>query len=412
VRRRHRLQRVLVRSVVTPQTIFCVIGSLNLGGTERHLVQVLPRLDRKRWMPVVYCLTERGTLADEMEANGVRVLTSMLNPPPKAGSLARRALWVAATTLKLAATMRSLNPAIAHFFLPAAYILGAPAALLARIPVQIMSRRSLNEYHTGHRFLRLVERSLHPAMSAILGNSRSVVQQLHQEEGISADRLGLIHNGIDLKSFASSETRIGIRERLGIPKDALVFIIVANLIPYKGHSDLLAAFGIAKQRLPRNWRLLIVGRDDGIGENLEALARRLNIEGNVVFLGTREDVPELLRSADVGVLASHQEGFSNAILEGMAAGLPMIVTDVGGNPEAVVDRETGFVVASRNPAQFAAAIERLAANNQLRQSMGMKAKVRVHQEFTLEGCVRRYEQLYEALLEGRKPVDVAEVGSS
>ncbi|WP_426527674.1 glycosyltransferase [Bradyrhizobium sp. McL0615] len=395
---------------MSTQTVFCVIGSLDVGGAERHLVQVLPRLDRKRWSPVVYCLTERGSLADELEANGVPVLTSALDPPPKGGSRVRRAWWVAATTLKLAATMRSLDPAIAHFFLPAAYILGAPAAFLARIPVRIMSRRSLNEYHTGHRFLRLVERNLHPAMSAILGNSRSVVQELHQKEGIPKDRLGLIYNGIDQKSFVSTEARIAIRERLSISDDAIVFVVVANLIPYKGHSDLFAAFGIAKQRLPRNWRLLVVGRDDGIGADLSALTKILQIEENVVFLGGRDDVPELLRSADVGILSSHQEGFSNAILEGMAEGLPMIVTNVGGNSEAVVDQETGLVVAPRNPEQFAVAIERLAGDDQLRLAMGVKAKTRVQKEFALEGCVRRYEQLYEALLKGRKPADLAEVG--
>jgi glycosyltransferase involved in cell wall biosynthesis len=94
----------------------------------------------------------------------------------------------------------------------------------------------------------------------------------------------------------------------------------------------------------------------------------------------------------------------------MAAALPMIVTDVGGNPEAVVDQETGFVVAPRNAEQFAVAIDRLATDPQLRQSMGRKAKTRIQQEFTLDGCVRRYEQLYEALLQGRKPADLAEVG--
>jgi glycosyltransferase involved in cell wall biosynthesis len=93
----------------------------------------------------------------------------------------------------------------------------------------------------------------------------------------------------------------------------------------------------------------------------------------------------------------------------MAAGLPMIVTNVGGNPEAVVDQETGFVVAPGNPEQFAAAIERLADDAQLRQSMGTKAKIRIRQEFLLERCVRRYQELYEALLEGRKPADVADI---
>jgi glycosyltransferase involved in cell wall biosynthesis len=389
--------------------ILFVIGSLNVGGAEKHLLKVLPRLDPKRWQPAIFCLTERGPLAEQLEASGVPVMGSLSGLPSAAPKL-RRFANICASTWRLSRFMREFRPAIAHFFLPAAYILGAPASLLAQVPVRVMSRRSLNDYQKGHRFLQLAERSLHPAMNAILGNSRSVVQQLHQQEGISKDRLGLIYNGIDPSPFGSVDGRTSIRERLSIPADAIVFIIVANLIPYKGHCDLLAAFGIVNQRLPRNWRLLIVGRDDGIGANLKALAKNLHIEENVMFLGAREDVPELLLGADVGILSSHQEGFSNAILEGMAAALPMIVTDVGGNPEAVVDQETGFVVAPRNAEQFAVAIDRLAGDPQLRQSMGRKAKTRIQQEFTLDGCVRRYEQLYEALLQGRKPADLAEVG--
>jgi glycosyltransferase involved in cell wall biosynthesis len=388
--------------------ILFVIGSLNVGGAEKHLLHLLPRLDTERWQPAIYCLTEKGALAEQFEACGVSVICSVPSLPPGTNKI-RRFAYICASTWRLIVFMREFRPAIAHFFLPAAYILGAPASLLARVPVRVMSRRSLNEYQKGNRLMRLAERSLHPAMNAVLGNSRSVVQQLHQQEGISRDRLGLIYNGIDLKPFGSADTRTSTRKRLSIAADAMVFIIVANLIPYKGHSDLLAAFGIAKQRLPRNWRLLIVGRDDGIGADLRALAKSLHIEENVIFLGARQDVPELLRGADVGVLSSHQEGFSNAILEGMAAGLPMIVTNVGGNPEAVVDQETGFVVAPSNPEQFAAAIERLADDVQLRQSMGTKAKIRIRQEFSLEGCVRRYQELYEALLQGRKPADLAEV---
>jgi glycosyltransferase involved in cell wall biosynthesis len=400
---------VRLRETIMPVPILFVIGSLNVGGAEKHLLQVLPRLDRKRWRPAVFCLTERGPLAEQLEASGVPVIGSSSGLPTAAHKL-RRLANICASTWRLSRFMRDFRPTIVHFFLPAAYILGAPVSLLARIQIRIMSRRSLNDYQKGHRFLPLAERTLHPAMQAILGNSRSVVRQLHEQEGISRDCLGLIYNGIDLQPFASDDIRSSTRRRLGVPEDAVVFIIVANLIPYKGHGDLLAAFGIAKTRLPRNWRLLVVGRDDGIGADLEALATRLQIEENVLFLGARKDVAELLRAADIGILSSHQEGFSNAILEGMAAGLPMIVTNVGGNPEAVVDQETGLVVEPGNPAQFAAAIERLAGDPQLRQSLGMKAKIRIQQEFTLEACVARYEQLYEALMQGKRPAELAEIG--
>ena len=117
------------------------------------------------------------------------------------------------STWRLSKFMRGFRPAIAHFFLPAAYILGAPAALLARIPVRVMSRRSLDDYQKGHRVLTLAERALHPSMTAILGNSRSVVHQLREKEGISRDRLGLTTTGLIWhRSVRSTPAQISVAD--------------------------------------------------------------------------------------------------------------------------------------------------------------------------------------------------------
>jgi glycosyltransferase involved in cell wall biosynthesis len=391
---------------VTAKTVICVIGSLNVGGAERHLIQVLPRLDRSRWNPLVYCLAEPGVLAPQLEAAGVPVFCSPIAIPSKEMSRPHRMVRIAKTTLKLATTMRAIKPAIAHFFLPAAYILGAPAALLARVPVRIMSRRSLNEYQSDWRISMYMEPMLHKTMNAVLGNSHRVVEQLRDEEGVPPAKLGLIYNGIDVSQYRLVDRRAHTRTTLGIEPDALTFIIVANLIPYKGHRDLLAAFARGCQQLPTGWRLLLVGRDDGILDELRAQAASLGIDQNVLFLGTRHDVPDLLQAADVSLLSSHQEGFSNSVLEGMAAGLPSIVTDVGGNAEAVVDGESGLVVPARDPVRFAEAITKLAASGELRATMGKNAHHRVEQNFTLDACVLRYETLYDALVAGRKPGDI------
>lgn len=391
-----------------PRTIICIIGSLNVGGAERHLVQVLPRLDRSRWRPMVYCLTDRGVLADRLEAEGVPVLSSPVEPPSKGASRPRRLVRIAATTIALMRLMHEMKPAIAHFFLPAAYILGAPAAFLARVPVRIMSRRSLNEYQKGHPASAWIEGRLHPTMSAILGNSRRVALQLQDEEHVSQGKIGLIYNGIDVRPYRVADGREKTRSVLGIAPDALVFIVVANLIPYKGHSDLFAAFALASKRLPVGWRLLVAGRDDGIQSALSDQAHSLGIAENVMFLGPRHDIPDLLNCADINLLSSHQEGFSNSVLEGMAAGLPSIVTDVGGNAEAVTP-ETGLVVPPHNPPAFAEAITILAADQAMRARMGKNARRRVEENFSIESCVTRYETLYEALLLGRRPADIEDI---
>ncbi|NTW89073.1 MAG: glycosyltransferase, partial [Desulfobulbaceae bacterium] len=217
-------------------------------------------------------------------------------------------------------------------------------------------------------------------------------------EGVSQDRLRLIYNGIELPSPESGRTKESVRTQLGVSGGALVFILVANLIPYKGHADLLHALGMVRSQLPRPWTLLCVGRDDGLQASLVQLSHELQIADSVVFLGQRSDVADLLAAADICLLCSHEEGFSNSILEGMAAGLPMVVTDVGGNSEAVVDGMTGLVVPPYSPDRLGAAIVSLANNLPLRHKMGMAAQKRVKEEFSLAGCVQRYADLYEGIM--------------
>jgi glycosyltransferase involved in cell wall biosynthesis len=135
----------------------------------------------------------------------------------------------------------------------------------------------------------------------------------------------------------------------------------------------------------------------------------LQIAANVSFLGLRSDVADILWVSDIGILSSHEEGFSNSILEGMAARLPMIVTDVGGNAEAVIDGECGFVVPPHDPGRLAGAIEILARDPALRTAFGIAGRRRIEQRFTLEKCVDAYDALYSGLLAGKMPKDIAAV---
>jgi glycosyltransferase involved in cell wall biosynthesis len=260
-----------------------------------------------------------------------------------------------------------------------------------------MSRRSLSRYQRNWPAVARIERLLHRRMDAVTGNSRAVVKEL-SAEGIPETKLRLIYNGIDI---APEMNRSEARRALGLSDDALVGVMVANLIPYKGHHDLIEGLaGIAGQ-LPADWRVLLAGRDEGLRFELEALAAERSIGENVVFLGERSDVPRLLAAADFGLLTSHEEGFSNVVLEGMAAALPMIVTDVGGNAEAVLDGETGLVVQPRNPKSIGEAVLQLAGDARLRTSLGQAGQKRVVEHFSMEACLRAHLQLYRALLAAR-----------
>lgn len=386
-----------------------VVGTLQVGGSERHISSLARALRSRGRQISIYCLSGTGPLRAELESGGVTVLL-----PPVDRGTATRSLFIRMLRLSLAAAgllavLLRRRPRIVHFFLPEAYITGAPLAVLAGLRPRVMSRRSLNHYQVRRPVLGRMERQLHRFMDAVLGNSASVVRDL-KNEGVSPRRIGLIYNGVDVSRLAPKTDRAAMRASLGLSQATLTLTIVANLIPYKGHRDLLEALARAKPSLPADWRLLIVGRDDGIQKDLEVLAERLGVAPHVSFLGPRTDVPDLLGASDVGLLCSHEEGFSNSVLEGMAAGLPMIVTNVGGNAEAVIDGESGLVVPARDPQRLSEAIVTLAQDAALHARLGAGARRRVETHFTDEKCVEAYEAFYRGLLAGKLPAEITEVG--
>ncbi len=388
--------------------ILFVIGDLAVGGAERHLAAILPRLAGEGLRPLVYTLAAGGALAADLAAAGVEVvmppLGSALRRLPRA---IRWAVTAPVTTVRLVWLMRRRRPGIVHFFLPEAYLVGGLCALVAGQRRCVMSRRSLNRYQRRHPVLARLERRLHARMVAVLANSRAVLAEL-AAEGVAAERLGLIYNGVDLERFRSLPPPAAARARLGLDACPLVLTTVANLIPYKGHADLLEALAGIAAELPGGWRLLCAGRDDGIGSALRARARDLGLDRQILWLAERRDVPELFGASDIGVLASHEEGFNNSVLEGMAAGLPMVVTDVGGNAEAVTHGVSGLVVPPRDPRALGQAILSLARDPARRRQMGEAGRQRVAAEFSLEACVGRYTRLYAALAAGA-PGPVSEI---
>jgi glycosyltransferase involved in cell wall biosynthesis len=381
-------------------TILVVIGELEVGGAEQHLVRLLPALARAGLKPTLYTLTHRVSLAPRLRAAGVEVI-----PPPAVAGLQRLPapvrdwLHLPLAAAELWRLIRQRRPDVVHLFLPAAYLLGGLCALLAGHRAVVMSRRNLNRYQRKHPVLTRLERRLHRRVAAALGNSRAVVAEL-AAEGVPCERLGLIYNGIDLDAFAHLPSRDASRASLGIEPGTLVMTTLANLKRSKGHADLLAALARVADRLPPHWVLLCAGRDDGAGPGLRARARALGLADRVHWLGLRDDVPDLLAASDLGILASHEEGFSNSVLEGMAAGLAMIVSDVGGNVEAVQHGASGWVVPPHDPEALGAAILELAHDPARRCHLGEAARARVAQVFTLEGCVARYRRFYTLVASG------------
>ncbi len=377
--------------------LLLVTRAMNVGGTERHLAQIAPGLAKRGFDVTLYCIAKEGAALGDLAGQDVRLAGGA---PWRALSGVGSAVTLMTGALGLIPEMLLGRPDIAHFFLPHAFLAGSVAAALTQVPVRIMSRRCQNLYQTKHPRLARLERALHGSMSAILGNSQSVLDELVADEGVAHERAGLIYNGVDLAAFSAPHDRAAVRASLGIAPDATVIATLANLMPYKGHADLLSALMQIKTRLPQPWHLLAIGRDGGELAQLKRQTAALGLEPNIRWLGQRRDIADLLRASDIGVLASHQEGFSNAIIESMAAGLPMVVTNVGGNAEAVQHGATGLVVPPREPGKLGAAIAQLASDRPSAAAMGLRGGQRAESRFGLSACLDSYELLYRSLLVG------------
>jgi len=370
---------------MTSPRILIVAPRLDIGGTEMHLARVLPLLRQAGLDISVFVLETGGTLENELAAAGVPVYGD--------SRVMARLPHTVATLFKLARHLRETEPDLVHCFLPRPYLVASFASFLAGHRRRIMSRRSLANYKRGHPILAMLEQVAHRSTLAFIGNSKAVVGQL-LEEAPHPDEVGLIHNGVVLPAPDASEGRASARAALGLSDDTLAICVVASLFKYKGHADLLAALGAVRHQLPARWRLLVIGRDEGIGEELAHQATAEQIGDHVDWLGERSDVGFLLQAIDIAVLPSHEEGFSNSLLETLAHGIPTIATAVGGNLDAIVNGATGVLVPPASPEDLGRAILALANDAALRTRLGSAGRARVFELFSLEACVRAYERLY------------------
>jgi glycosyltransferase involved in cell wall biosynthesis len=377
------------------RSILFAIGSLEVGGAEKQLLELISRIQRpRRYECHLYTLQRGGSLLDAFRG---------LDVPVYSGGLRNRDLskapWkVLSAHWKLVGAIRETRPDIIHSFLPLVTFMGAVAGRLCKVPLVISSRRALGTHQERHKFLRPLDLMANAWSHHVTVNSKAVWNDVICRDRIDPRKLVLIYNAIDPTPYEVAPfARERKRRELGLKPEQMAVIVIANLIPYKGHSDLLSATALALREIPE-LRLLVVGEDRGIGRHLERQAHGLGIWSSITFLGQRPDAPELLAASDLSVLASHEEGFSNVILESMAAGLPVIATDVGGNGESIVDGETGWLVPPRNPAALADRLVDLLKDPTRSKQWGEKGRARVKKLFTVDKMVKQHLRLYESAI--------------
>jgi glycosyltransferase involved in cell wall biosynthesis len=228
--------------------------------------------------------------------------------------------------------------------------------------------------------------------------SEDIKKFLIKYVGIKSGRVTTIYNGIDFNSYCSDNgSRNKVRKELGIDEKQSVIGTVGNLYSVKGHTYLLKAFAIIKNRFPS--AVVVIAGRGGLLDKLQKESADLNIQNNIRFLGFREDIHDLLQAMDVFVLPSISEGLPLSALEAMASKKPVVATDVGGMPEVVMNGQTGFTVPSKNPKSLAEKIMFLLENKNLADEMAEKSRNRVEKEFALENMVSRYQELYDNIFE-------------
>lgn len=371
-----------------PMRVAYLIDNLDPGGTELNAARTAERLDRDRFDLRLYALRADGPLRERFESADVPItevrVSSLASP-----SAVRQ-------TMRLAKNLRIWGAQVLHCHDQYSNVLGVAAAAAARIPV-IASRRWWSFDRRSHAMLnglayRMADR--------VLANAPAVGRLL-EREGISAARVCIVPNFVDDSSF---EDQIGARERLttelGISCDSQLVGIVANLRPVKDHGTLIRAVGAIAASHPR---LHLVCAGAGETEPaLRHLACEQGVENRVHFLGLRSDAYRLHRAFDVSVLCSQMEGFPNSIVEAMAAGTPVIATNVGGIPDAVRHGYTGFLVPPANPSVLAQQLVMLLSNATLRRDVAMRARAFARQHYSHSAVLSKLSTLYEQLGRGSR----------
>lgn len=373
---------------MTPIPILYAISRMNIGGAQRHLLEVLAHLDRRAFAPALYCLQAgpKDSFLEGARALGVEVLDGRVRR-------SIRGPGVIPPMLGLSAELKRRGVCLVHSYLFHANLLGTLAARLARVPVALTSKRSLDTY--ARRVDRWACRVGNRLADRVTVPAEAVKQHVHQEEGCPLKKIVVIPNGIDLDRVDGWASPRWANTRDRVPSDPVVGT-VGRLSQKKGQEDFLEAGVIVLNQVPQA-RFHFVG-DGPLRMELESRARELGVDGRVRFFGAAMDAPHLLFQMDLFVLPSHMEGMSNALIEAMAAGLPVVATDVGGTPDVVLDGQTGILVPPRNPARLAEAIVTLLKDPERARAMGAAGRARVEGHFTTQTMVTRLEALYRGLL--------------
>jgi glycosyltransferase involved in cell wall biosynthesis len=375
-----------------PIRLTVVLDLTWVGGVEMLLLNLFRHFDPAVVRPRLVCLREAGPLADDFRAAGFEV--EVLD---RAGKFDRRTLPRLVASLRADQTEAVLVP---HHH-RASLALGRLAALIARVPVNIVAAHDMDLTSVGRRVLPPWAVRTLGVSDALVLLAASQGEYLRSQEGVARHawesvREVVIPNGIVLPDRPGPAERARARAALGATDGDVVVGVVGRLSPQKAHHVLFEAVAACLPDVP-SLRLAVIG-DGELRSQLQELAERLGIGHRTTFFGTRRDVPELLPGLDVSCLSSVHEGVPIALMESMAAGVPIVASDCGAVRDIVGDGEQGYLIPVGDAGRFADRLRLLAADPDLRARLGKAARARAESDFAIEQTARSYEKLLTELV--------------
>jgi glycosyltransferase involved in cell wall biosynthesis len=370
-------------------SVLQIIHGFIEGGSERQMIQMVTLLHESGDYRVhVASLSTGGVLRPLIERLQVPIIDLPLTSFYDANMVRQ--------TRQFVSFLKKHHIEIVHSHDFYSNIFGMTGAVLAGVRGRIASKRETTG--TRSRTQSTVERNAFRLAHAVVANATAVKEQLINE-GVRGDKIAVIYNGLDLTRFQQNGTADDALRRVNLEtiRGRPVITMVANFeYRVKDHPMLLRAAQRVVSEVPE--AVFVIAGEGILREETEKLAAELGVKDSCLFIGRCADVPDLLAVSDVCVLSSQAEGFSNSILEYMAAGRAVVATNVGGASEAIVERETGYLVNAGDDRAMAERIIELLRNPEQRASMGLKGRSVVEERFSCESRLRHTSALYQRML--------------
>jgi L-malate glycosyltransferase len=382
-----------MRSPHKPARVFHLIDTLRPGGAEQLVLTTIRHLDRARFEPMVGVLGPPLELQRDIEAAGVPVTVFDVGGPADW----MRGIW------RLARFMRHQQVDIVHTHLRWSNVLGRLAALLSRTPRVVTTLHHLDyKYWPAVSIPARLWKALDLLTATTINDALLAVSEAVRRDyagRLPFREVSRLYNYLDLQAFQEpGETRAAARDQLGWAERDFILLTIARLAPEKGHAYLVRAMAAILRTIPHA-RLVLVG--DGPQEApLKALAHDLGIAHRVSALGSRRDIARLLAASDLFVFPSTGEAFGIAVIEAMAAGLPVITTRVDGLDEVVRHGQDGLLVPPADAGALTAAVVQLFEDARLRAALAREARATVARRFSVNVMLPQLEDLYWSLLHG------------